>query len=95
MPLTTPKRMISIMPRNRVMQRWWKQPRRPLKTLPGMAATPVIFGPALVVGGFLGVLWDGGTAAVAGDVFALLGGLLTVALVVLYVLRPTGGGKHR
>ena len=89
--------MISIMPRKRVMQRWWKQPRRPLKTLPGMAAAPVILGPALVVGGFLGVLWDGGTAAVAGDVFALLGGLLTVALVVLYVLRPTtqGEGKHR
>ena len=32
-----------------------------------------------------------------GDVFALLGGLMTVALVVLYVLRPStqSEGKHR
>ncbi len=68
-----------------------------MQTLPGMAAAPVLLGPALLVGGFLGILRHAGTASVIGDVFALLGGLMTVALVVLYVVRPTtqGKGKHR
>jgi len=79
--------------RHGVERRWWKQPRRPLQTLPGMAAAPVLLGPALTVGGFLGILRDGETAAVVGDIIAFLGGLMTVALVVLYVLRPSNQSK--
>ena len=81
----------------RIKQPWRRQPRRPLTTLPGVAVVPLGFGPAMVIGGFGGLLRDAGAFAVLADVFEILTGLIAVVLVVLYVLRPTSTtqGKQR
>ena len=64
-----------------------------MSTLPGVAAIPVILGPALIAGGALGLMRDAQAAALLGDVSALLAGLAVVVVVVAYVIRPTSHRK--
>jgi len=85
-----------MMPRPRTKRPWHRRVRNPLTTLPAMAAAPVIMGPGFLIAGIVGLFRDSSVTSQLGNLLAIVTGALTVALVVIYVRRPSSrqGQRH-